>query len=36
MGSVRVVTAAFIYLFYLVRFGPGKRNSGMFVHLGGR
>jgi len=36
MGSVRGVTAAFIDLFYLVCFGPDKRNSGMFVHLGGR
>jgi len=36
MGSVRSVTAAFIDLFNLVCFGPDKRNSGMFVHLGGR
>jgi hypothetical protein len=36
MGSVRGVTAAFFGLFNLVCFGPDGRNSGMFVHLGGR
>jgi len=36
MGNVRGVTAAFIDLFNLVCFGRDKRNSGTFVHLGGR
>jgi hypothetical protein len=37
MGSLRGVTAAsLIDLFNLVCFGPDKRNSRLFVHMGGR